>query len=882
MNLAPWWSLVTPRDDIQKSILDDSLFVADLGDVIAQRAPKAYMDAKTFFDISFITYSTKTILKTIFSRLISDQGGNPVIQLQSPFGGGKTHTMLMIYHSIKNLELLASFSELRCTALNEMIKKQIHPKIAVFVGTQYDVVREKTPWGIIAEQLGQYRLLEENDKKRIAPGKNLLIQLLTNVSPAIILIDELFPYITKYTAYETQNNILTSQILVFIQELTESVAAVPHTCLIMTFPQEELEFFDKPAEMILKKLKKLTGRIETIYSPVEKEDIPKIIRKRLFHQININEEIKNILKEYFNFYKEESNNFPVEVSELPYLRYMEECYPFHPEFINLLANQWSMFPYFQKIRGLLRILAKTINILGNLKIPTVLIHSSDIPLFDEKIRLECLNFLNPKVDIVIKTDLIGERALLNLITENLPLKSKQLAINIVNAIFMYSFTSNIAGLTIKQLNLCIFQPNVQLNVIDKILHEMQTTLWYLHKKDDRIYFDVETNINSLITQTMANISFNEIKESLKKLLYSAIGEHLSSFQLWIDQYTPADDLPSMKIGILSPEILYENDNSPKKEELKTIFTRTKKGIRINQNMLILLIADKNNFKILEGLQRKQIAIERIRTNSTYELEIDQESKTFLKTLISQTKDDLNYHILATYRHLIVNKNYEDILHCDLGIPNNNEHKKTLTSRIFKWLEESENILDELPIDYLLRKVFIKENTSISLEELWQLFTRIPSYPLLINRSILDRAILEGIKKNILKVKFDSKDISISDEAIFLNNSSQLLIEKISNMEPQQVNIIEEPQNGANDKKMLLIEAIIPNDQIDQFITGVIRPLQIESIKELVIKLKIEIAPNIVENNIINTIKETLYQIKAKINTLDENYSEENDKSKNKS
>ena len=876
MNTIPWWSLITLREDIQKNILDDSLFVADLGDVITQRAPQTYADAKTFFDTSVITRSSEMILKAIFARLASDYGGNPVIQLQSSFGGGKTHTLVMVYHSIKNLELLDSIPDFNSLDLKKLIKEHIHPHIAVFVGTQYDIIREKTPWGIIAEQFGQYQLLEEHDKKRISPGKNLLVQLLTTVSPGIILIDELLPYITKYTTYETQNNMLAGQVLTFIQELTEAIATVAQTCLIITLPKEELEVFDESAKIALQKLKKLVSRIGTIYSPVEEEDIPRIIRKRLFSCNNTDNGTINILKQYHDYYSKEKKNFPPEISDPSYLTYMEQCYPFHPELVDLLINQWTTFPYFQKIRGILRILAKTVHVLGKLKISNDLIRSADIPLFDEEVRLECLNYLDPKIEMIIKTDLIGKKALLNLIIDKLPVSSRPLALNIANAIFMYSFsTNNIAGLTINQLNLCIFQPNIQLNIVYKILYEMQSTLWYLHKENDKMYFNVKPNVNSLIAQIMAGLNPDDIDTSLKKFLYNLIEENSSIFQLWIDQGSPAADSASIKIGIVSPKFLYENQNFPSKEDLKTILTKTKRGPRVNQNMLILLLADKSNYTILEKLLRKQIAIDRIRANTIYTSFLDQESTTYLKTVISQIKNDLKYHMLATYRHLIMNKNNQDVLHHDLGIPDKNETKDTIVSRIFKQLRESEILLDELPLDYLLRKVFSDNSNSISLEELWNLFTRIPAYPLLLSRSPLDKAVIEGMQKNILKVKTYDEAMLIPEDNIIHGDPNQIYIEKIHKNELQQVIITKEQQIAKINKKVLLLEVTIPNDKIDQFITGVVKPLQLESIKECIIKLKVEVSPNIIENNTISTIKETLHQIRAKVTYLNENYIEEN-------
>ena len=63
----------------------------------AGTAEPEYQDAEKFFARTFITEGMRLLLQSVAERL-SGRGGDPVIQLQTAFGGGKTHTLLAVYH----------------------------------------------------------------------------------------------------------------------------------------------------------------------------------------------------------------------------------------------------------------------------------------------------------------------------------------------------------------------------------------------------------------------------------------------------------------------------------------------------------------------------------------------------------------------------------------------------------------------------------------------------------------------------------------------------------------------------------------------------------------------------------------------------------------
>ncbi|MFQ6003770.1 MAG: DUF499 domain-containing protein, partial [Candidatus Zixiibacteriota bacterium] len=186
MTLPSWWQVATPHKDILAGKLSEAIFAADLGDVVYGKAPLEYQDANIFFQKTYLTQGLKDLLANVLSRL-GDGKGDPVIQLQTPFGGGKTHALLALYHVIKHRKEIEHLS--LGTNHKSSLQKVKNSKVAVFVGTHADALSGKTPWGEIAEQLGQYEIIKEHDTKRIAPGKEKLREILEASGPTLILMD---------------------------------------------------------------------------------------------------------------------------------------------------------------------------------------------------------------------------------------------------------------------------------------------------------------------------------------------------------------------------------------------------------------------------------------------------------------------------------------------------------------------------------------------------------------------------------------------------------------------------------------------------------------------------------------------------------------------
>jgi len=161
MAMKPWREVAVPHEDVLRGTFQQAEFAADLSRVHAGTATGEYQNPALFFQRTFITEGMRLLLTQVAMRL-AGKGGDPVIQLQTAFGGGKTHTMLAVYHMAArkcDLSDLAGVS-----ALIDQAKLTDVPKatIAVLDGTahspgqpwKHGKQQVKTLWGELAWQLG--------------------------------------------------------------------------------------------------------------------------------------------------------------------------------------------------------------------------------------------------------------------------------------------------------------------------------------------------------------------------------------------------------------------------------------------------------------------------------------------------------------------------------------------------------------------------------------------------------------------------------------------------------------------------------------------------------------------------------------------------------
>lgn len=745
MTLPAWWNIATPRKEICDGTFNESSFAVDIAEVVKGTAPQEYLDPRLFFAKTYLTSGLQKLICNVLS-CITNSTGDKVIQLQTPFGGGKTHSLLAIYHLVKSFHEVNHLPQIQSLANNLSIP---HTKVAVFLGTEADVINGKTPWGEIAEQLGCYHLIKDHDQKRIAPGKEILREIIKQSGSVLILIDELLAYITKANELEKQEKIAQGQTLVFLQEITEVIAASSNSVLILTLPKSDLEKFDEAATRALSQLEKVSGRVESIYVPVDGIEIYEVVRKRLFDNIGDINQHKQTAETYFRLYQQLGNDVPSEVKELSYRTKIEQAYPFHPELIDILYERWGSFPKFQRTRGVLRLLAEVIKDIYK-KGADPLIQSSQINLANPILKRELIKHIGDPFDSIITSDIMGKSQQIDRDMGS-EYEKYNIASKLATGVFFYSFSgSDRRGVNLSWLRIALLNDNIPAMIIGDAIAKLADNLWYFHEEKRLYSFKNEPNLNRVIVDREQLIDDEQITDKLRELIKAQPKGKFFETHIWKE----SQDIPDhtkFKLVILHPN--YKKGDQETEQFTQELFSNT--SFRVYKNTVFLVIVDANSYVTLETRLKRYLALSAITEDQDLKKNLSLSSKTDLQNKLKQAEKDIVDGLIAAYRHLAwCGQNTID--YSDFSTATKVEGNSWL-ERVENHLKNQRSINAKIAANVLLNKGLSVNETEKSLQDIYNNFLRTPGHkPLLENESVILEAVKIGVKDGKLGIRFNGQ------------------------------------------------------------------------------------------------------------------------------
>ena len=863
--LPNWWEVTTPHKDIRQGQMSEAIFAADLGDVFDGKAPLEYRDASTFFQKTYLTQGLKNLLENVLSRL-SGGNGAPVIQLQTAFGGGKTHSLLALYHVVENREQVKHL---------EVVSKLPNPKnakVVVFVGTQADPINGKTPWGEIAYQLGFYEKVKMHDEKRRSPGKEVLSEILGN-EPVLILMDELVEYAVKAKDF-------AEQISAFSQEITEAAKTKDNCCLVCTLPSSAP--YGEAGERALNELQRIYGRVEAVYTPVEGVEIYEIIRKRLFDDLGEEKIRKEVAQSYFDLYQKLGTDVPSEVKEIEYRDRIEHAYPFHPELIDVLYEHWGSYSTFQRTRGVLRLLAEVVADLYKRKISTPLIQSSLVNLENQTIRREFVKHTGNQYDSVIAADIAGKNARAPKIDKDMGSEYEKygIASGIATSVFLYSFSGAAKkDTTLPKIRIALLREGIPHTIVGDAIGKLEEELWYFHSEKKKYAFRSQPNLNRVIVNREETIPDERIKEELRENIQKNAGKALEIY-LWPESALDIPDNKNLKLAILSPEFLYDSEKG--KKLASDLFEKAGTGFRVYKNTLFILAMDQDPYlKLFKSLKRF-LAIAEIRNEKEVFERLPKESQNELEKKFEDAKKEIPFGILTAYRHLALLEE-KGLGWKDLGIPTIGT-SDSISDRVKKYLKDQEKILSRLSPKYIIDKTFAKDENEKALRDIYELSLKTPGMPIPESENVLSDAIKEGVKNGLIGLRegpevWHKQETTPTLDSIVLRGeiakkmkeeeTKQEVVEKKKNEEIVSKN---GTQTKTEDKavKKVTLRARIPLDKLSEIIRGVIIPLKDKGdLSDISIEIKAESKDGFDRTTLESKVKETLKQINAKIEEWNE-------------
>jgi len=611
MSLKPWKEIARPHKDVLEGTFKQAEFAADITQVATGTAPKEYQDAEQFFARTYITEGMRLLLISVAQRL-AGKGGDPVIQLQTAFGGGKTHTMLAVYHlaarQASTDKLMGVPPILDEAGIHELPNARVAVidgiKLSPSQASQYGPQRVNTLWGELAWQLlgdDGYALVAESDNSGTSPGKEVLKQLLEQASPCVILIDELVAFIRQlelgksYPAGTYDSNIS------FIQALTEALKAVPDAILLASLPESELEVGGTMGQQTLNALEKYFARVESVWKPVGAEEAFEIVRRRLFDHPGERAEVEGISRQFSDFYRQHAKTFPVETQSNEYFERLCRSYPIHPEVFDRLYEDWSTLDKFQRTRGVLQYMAIVIHRLWVSENRDAMIMPGSLPLEDGNVRNKSIHYLPQGWEPVIEREVDGPRsATLDLDSHVTLFGGVQAARRAARTIFLGSApsSSNQTARGIKQERILLgaVQPGQSTGIFEDVLKRLRDRLHYLYSEQDRYWFDTKPNLRREMESRKQNISDRDalipmIKERTNRLM--GRGHHFAGIHV----FTPSGDVPDEygsgpRLVVLPTAAAFSRTETNQAYKAAVDILRNRGDQpRKKQNRLIFLVAD---------------------------------------------------------------------------------------------------------------------------------------------------------------------------------------------------------------------------------------------------------------------------------------------------
>ncbi len=708
--MKPFTQIAIPHEDVAEGRLTMDVFAADLWQVVQNRAPVDYQDPDLFFRKTFITEGLNNILEIARARL-EGRSGDSLIQLQTPFGGGKTHTLIALYHKAK----------------------EWNAEVVVIDGTAL-TPQENRLWEEIEKQLtGSVRLT----KGDIAPGKEKLVELLSNNAPVLILMDEVLEYITKAAGIKVGDSNLAAQTFAFIQELTGAVATVGNALLVLTLPSSVLEHYDETAERIFQQLQKVTGRVEKIYTPVRDDEIEQVIRKRLFSRID-EQEAKAVVDAFVEYAKSEGllsgSNAAV------YRKKFLGSYPFKPEVIDVLYKQWGSFPTFQRTRGVLRLLSMVVRGLLEKNIPYIRL--GDFDLSNEELRRELVKHIGQEWDSIIAQDITDATSGAKRVDQDLgtSYRAYRLGTVVSTTIFMMSFSGRgERSVGDREIKIGAAHPEITSSVIDTTINKLKERLFYL--SDEGLFFANQPNLNRILVSREENVTddavFQQEREVLTKHIRGSYG-----LRVYVHPKFSKDlpDTRELKLAILNS-----------KEPQSDFFEAYGEIPRVYRNTLIFLCVDENQREVFYQYLRKLIALRSIEGDKSLKLTEGQkkEVKSKLKNYEHREYEELRKY----YRRLFLPAK-DGLKEIDFGLPTFGE--SFLDKEVYKFLRDEGKILEKIS-PMVLKNRYLSDRGYVEIVKLYEAFLKTPGELRLVSEAALVEGIRKGVQEGIFGLGYMEGD-----------------------------------------------------------------------------------------------------------------------------
>ena len=669
--LVPWRDVCEPHPDVLAARFSDAEFAANLAQVDQGEGGEEYADPAAFFRITYATEGLRRVLTSVIARL-ADKGGDPVIGLQTNFGGGKTHTMLALNHVAaaceagykpEELEGLGPIFDAAGVATLGPVKR------AVFVGTHKGAAeamhiegeREiRTLWGYIAWRLGGWEAVDgiaASEAARTNPGSERLIPILRAAAPCLILMDEVVAFARQLRGLEYD------AFHAFMQSLTEAAAAVRGAVVVGSLPESGAEVGDQQGRDALRRLEKIFGRVQSAWMPASGIETFEIVRRRLFQPLDeaADKARDATIRAFRKLYRDNRADFPAHVREAAYAEEMRRAWPIHPEVLRRFSGDWSVLEKFQRTRGILKIMASVVYALWSGESNAPLISPALLPFRDTKSRTALLEPLNPVFAAILDSEVDGEQSLAARIEAQRPRLLKVHAATLAaRAVFFATAPHDGAvrgGVTGAELRLSCAQPGDQIAIFGEALQEIASRSAHLYRDENRYWFSPQPTLNKLAADRARDISDEQADQRITDFLREERRTRAGFARVHAAPDHPADieDQRSTALVILPPSEPHDTSSSGTSEAASAAaetIERRGSAQRRYRNALVFLAADGANLASARENARRERAWASILKDGDLQQNLTRAQVDNAQTQATRSRDALRQSVRAAWVHVL--------------------------------------------------------------------------------------------------------------------------------------------------------------------------------------------------------------------------------------
>lgn len=781
MMLPSVFELCEPRDDVKRGTIADSDYAANLANVLTGKASADYTDPPTFFTNTYPTEGLKELLTNVCGRL-SGRGGSvsAVFRLDTSFGGGKTHGLIALVHAARGMKSVGNVAEF----LDASLVPNRTVRVAAFDGENADPangrpmgegIRAHTPWGEIAYQLAGsagYDVVRKSDEQRIAPGSDTIKELF-GADPVLVVLDELGEYLRR-----VQHMGGRDQLTAFLKALFTAIESTPNAAIVYTLAVRSdgkgIDAFAEENEFLanaMSELESVSGRKATNLNPTRDDETAKVIRRRLFSKID-EARADAVIDAYRELWASHRDILSEEARRSTTSAEFAQTYPFHPDVLDTLTGKTATLGGFQRVRGMLRILAKTVAAMwANPPTDATAIHLHHIDLGSDVIRREFTTRLQQGAYVPAILNDISGPADKPALAEELDAKNFKgllpYATYVARTIFVHTlaFNNDLKGVLPDHLRYSILSPATDLSFIDDARSKFLAESAYL---DDRpnspLRFNAEANLTQVIGREEKNVDPGEARTQLADRAKSIFGGQ--SFDLipfpggpWDVPDDVSDGKP--RLALLSYDALEIGADLREVPDLIVkIFERKGSdgnGLRSLRNNLVFVVADETKVNEMKRAIVRRLALQELkRPERLKELAEHQQAKVLELEKKSETEVAISIqqcfrHVLYPSRLALGGTGSVQLAHSVIDIQNASERPGSGQLQVVRQLQSQNKLRDASDApdspSYIRDRTPLKKG-QMTTRDLRDEFRRDPSLTILLSDDVFRKAVRKGIEEGV--------------------------------------------------------------------------------------------------------------------------------------